>query len=34
MRLVKRLTIFGRVPEPVRIARMVARAVSCAKAKS
>jgi endonuclease V-like protein UPF0215 family len=34
MRLVKRLTIFGRVPEPVRIARMVARAVSCAKVKS
>jgi endonuclease V-like protein UPF0215 family len=34
MRLVKRLTIFGRVPEPVRIARMVVRAVSCAKVKS
>ncbi|MDD1766473.1 MAG: DUF99 family protein [Candidatus Methanomethyliaceae archaeon] len=34
MRLVKRLTIFGRVPEPVRIARMVARTVSCVKVKS
>jgi endonuclease V-like protein UPF0215 family len=30
MRLVRRLTIFGRIPEPVRLARMVARAVSCA----
>jgi len=35
MKLVRRLTIFGRVPEPVRLARMVARAVSCvAKAKN
>ena len=35
MRLVRRLTIFGRIPEPVRLARMVARAVSCAvKAKN
>jgi endonuclease V-like protein UPF0215 family len=31
MQLVKRLTIFGRVPEPVRIARMIAKAVSCTK---
>jgi endonuclease V-like protein UPF0215 family len=30
MRLVRRLIIFGRIPEPVRLARMVARAVSCA----
>jgi len=30
MRMVRRLTIFGRIPEPVRLARMVARAVSCA----
>jgi len=34
MRVVRRLTIFGRVPEPLRIARIVARAVSCAKAES